>query len=93
MINSQESSLVGHWLFRGSLVVADEICLRIESLTSDYLIELASSSDGWSTLFKDPIDGRFWERTYPQSQLHGSGPPALHCVDLSINRIRYNYEA
>jgi hypothetical protein len=93
MINAHESSLVGQWLTQDSLVVADETSHRIELLTSNYLVELASSSDGWSTLFKDPVNGRLWERTYPQSQLQGGGPPALNCIEISVARTKYNREA
>ncbi len=93
MIDSQESSLIGRWLSDGSRVVADETCHRIDRLVADHLVLIGHSPDGWSTLFRDPSDGRLWERTYPDSHSHGAGPPSLCCVSLAQARAAYGYEA
>ena len=93
MIDSQESALIGQWIPDGSRVVADATCRRIESLVASHLVKVAHSADGWSALFRDPADGRLWEHTYPQSDLHGGGPPCLICVSLAQARANYGYEA
>ena len=93
MIDSRETALIGKWLADGPRVTPDATCRRIESLVAAHLDEVARSADGWSTLFRDPADGRLWERTYPQGELHGGGPPSLHCVSLSQARAAYDYEA
>jgi Immunity protein 27 len=49
-------------------VRSDSTCQRIEWLTSSYLEKIASSN--WETLFRDPDDGRYWEHTYPQGEMH-----------------------
>jgi hypothetical protein len=48
---------------RGGETVEDTICRRIRSLTESALERVASSSDGWSVLYRDPGDGRYWELT------------------------------
>ena len=56
-------------------VRGDATCQRIESLTTNDLQEVAISKQwgGWETLFRDPDDGRYWERTYPQGEMQGGG--------------------
>ena len=93
MIDRGETVLIGQWWTDGDRVVPDPICKRIELLVSNHLIELARSGDGWSTLLLDPVDGRLWERTFPQSQLHGGGPPALIHVSSEQALSSYGYEA
>ena len=68
---------------------SDAIALRIGRLTSEALILVAHSEDGWSTLYRDPVDGRYWEHTYPQSELHGGGPPRLAFIPADEAQHRY----
>lgn len=80
LIHPDETELVGHWIFEGTHCVADKTCKRIEFLVGHYLVEVARSPEELTTLFRDPMDQRLWELAYPQSALHGGGPPALRCV-------------
>ena len=89
MLSPSETVLVGRWNEVNGVVIADETCQRIDTLIKRHLVELASSSDGWSTLYQDPNDLRLWEHTYPQSQLHGGGPPSLTSVPASDAQTRY----
>jgi hypothetical protein len=93
MIDPHEHSLVGHWVVSSSGVSADQTCARIEALVSRHLLELAHAQNGWRTLYQDPRDGRLWERIFPNSDQHGCGPPALHCVSSAQARAAYGYEA
>jgi Immunity protein 27 len=60
-------------------VRGDATCERVNWLTQNWLVQVAYSreSGGWETLYRDPSDGRLWERTYPRSEMHGGGPPRL----------------
>jgi hypothetical protein len=91
MIEPGESSLVGHWVEEGGNMVADSTCLRIEVLVAKHLVRLATSPDGWATLYRDPTDGRLWERTFPFSHLHGGGPPSLVCISPAGAGQRYGH--
>lgn len=83
-ITSSETDIVGNWITVVGKVRADEACERIEWLTTHDLRRVAVSpqSGGWETLFQDPNDGRFWEKTYPQGEMHGGGPPRLTALSV-----------
>lgn len=92
-ITPNETALVGSWVADPSgTVEADEVCQRINWLTKNALEHVAFSSDCgmWETLFRDPVDGRFWERTYPQGHLHGGGPPTLKVISAEDARRKYD---
>jgi hypothetical protein len=89
-LQSKESRLLGKWKLVDGDVVPDATCQRIEELISTALIEVASSTDGWGILYIDPLDGRYWELSYPDSSLHGGGPPALTCLSVNEARRRYH---
>ncbi len=88
-IASDETTVEGRWVSETGRVVADHACKRIENLTSSYLSQTAQDGSGWFTLFRDPVDQRLWERDFPQSHLHGGGPPRLRFVLLEEVRHRY----
>ena len=84
-----ENKLEGQWLKVDAGVIADETCQRIEELISTELTKIATSEDGWDTLYVDIRDGRKWELTYPYKEWHGGGPPTLTCVSDDYARSRY----
>lgn len=77
-LRSDESDLIGQWLVVNGKVVDDSISERIKALVDQQLEKVAGG--GWETLYRDPADGRYWELTYPQGELHGGGPPRLKCL-------------
>ncbi len=90
-LTPQETDLVGHWLMKKDAVVADPACTRIEWLLANQLVQLGSDSSGWADLYRDPDDGRLWELTWPQSEMHGGGPPRL--THLPVEKARNKYGA
>lgn len=84
-----ETEIRGTWTFRNGQSEGDESCARIEALTSGHLREVTRDPSGWDILYIDPDDGRFWELIYPQSEMHGGGPPLLRC--LSKDEVREKY--
>ena len=72
-----ETEIIGKWIKRGADIVGDINCERIEILIKENLKKLGSDESGWSILYQDPNDSRYWEMTFPESQMHGGGPPAL----------------
>ncbi|HSN71721.1 MAG TPA: Imm27 family immunity protein [Steroidobacteraceae bacterium] len=59
----------------------DDPSQRIQWLIETALERITADQDGWTVLYRDPTDGRFWELSYPQSHLHGGGPPRLCLID------------
>ncbi len=72
-LEAEETDLIGNWSFEDGRVQKDEVSLRIEQLVNSYLEKIGSDESGWNVLFRDIHDGRFWELTYPNSELHGAG--------------------
>ncbi|WP_061246464.1 Imm27 family immunity protein [Leptospira interrogans] len=85
-----EKELVGSWIKKDSGIQNDEILERAIYLMQNYLIKIKADSSGWNTLYQDPVDGRYWEATYPQSDIHGSGPLTLFV--LSDNHAKKKFK-
>jgi hypothetical protein len=47
---------------------ADATAVRIEQLIAEHLVRVADRVDGWTTLFQDPTDDRFWETLLPSGR-------------------------
>ena len=72
----EKTVLEGSWLFDGIQVKPDKTCARIEGMIQQFK-RLTSRDEGWTVLYVDSLSGDFWELSYPQSNLHGGGPPRL----------------
>lgn len=88
-ISKTETVLKGRWIEKGSTVIQDDVCKRIDYLVSSVLEELGVNELNWSVLYKDPNDQRYWELTFPESSLHGGGPPELKVIDPIVAKRRY----
>jgi hypothetical protein len=90
-LQPDEWLLTGKWLIEDGRPCRDLVCERIEWLIAHYLQKVAVSpeSGAWETLYRDPDDGRYWERTYPQGYMHGGGPSQLKCVTSQEARKKY----
>jgi immunity protein 27 of polymorphic toxin system len=84
-----ETELVGQWLVKGPKITADAICARIEGLISGHLVSLGADESCWDALYRDPDTGQLWELSWPQSSLHGGGPPRLRLVLADDVRPKY----
>ena len=85
-----ETELVGKWIEVAGRVDRDETCKRIEQLVSGPLNQVGTADGGWTRLFVDESDGRYWELTYPHGDWHGGGPPTLTCVSHCYVGSKYN---
>jgi hypothetical protein len=88
-LRPNEKVLTGSWIADGGVVRADDVCRRIEWLIESQLERLATDATGWDTLYRDPRDGRLWERTYRQGEMHGGGPPQLSVVAPEVAATKY----
>lgn len=94
-LQAQETELIGKWIVGGDTQVhGDETCERIKWLVNEVLTKVGYSKayGAWETLYRDPYDGRFWVKTYPQSEMHGGGPPALKCISEEEAESKFEIE-
>lgn len=71
-------------------MVADDTCDRIEKLTSIYLLKISQDESGWERLYQDTEDKRYWELTYPHSEMHCGGP--LRLTNISNTEAHRKYK-
>ncbi len=81
-LQPHETELVGNWIADGKEIKKDDVCKRIEWLITNTLKEVGYSKEygAWEILYIDSKDGRYWVKTYPQSHMHGGGPPTLRNI-------------
>jgi len=90
-LRPEESQLVGTWISSAQGVAADATALRIEALVANQLHYVATDATGWDKLYLDLADARLWELTYPQSHLHGGGPPTLSVISAANASRKYTF--
>ena len=88
-LQPKETLLVGKWELIGGRVQKDPTEERIERLIGSSLEKVVTIAGGWQTLYRDPGDGRYWELTFPQSELHGGGPRTLRYIEQSEAKNKY----
>jgi len=90
-LRPNEHVLTGSWIQVHDTVQGDDVCKRIEWLVNTDLKRIASSPQwgDWETLFQDPSDGRYWERSYPHGDLQGGGPPQLKVMSADEAEAKY----
>jgi hypothetical protein len=89
LLRPDEHDLVGQWLDLGGRIEGDAVTDRIRVLVAEQLLRMASSADGWHTLYRDPADGRLWELTSPHSEWHGGGPTRQQVLDAALAARKY----
>ena len=89
-LRPDETELVCKWRMENGRVVGNEACDRIDELIFHYLRQVADIA-GWDFLYQDPEDGRYWELTYPHSEMQGGGPPRLDCISPADARRKYTF--
>ena len=59
-LEKNETYLKGEWITKNNEVIGDETCHRIRHLIIS-LEEISSRDGGWEILYRDNLDGRYWE--------------------------------
>lgn len=75
-LKAEEMELVGLWLDLGFRVTGNAVSDRIEWLTAIRLEKLAENGELLAELYRDPQDGRLWEKILP----FADGPPTLRLL-------------
>jgi hypothetical protein len=92
-LGKREGGIVGGWISEAGKIRADDNTLRIEWLVENCLNKTGIQDGGWTTNYQDPEDGRYWQRTYPKSYMHGGGPPMLEHITPVTKAYRQIKEA
>jgi hypothetical protein len=92
-IEPEETLIVGAWIMRDGQLTEDTEERRINALIQSELKRLASAAGGWEVLFRDPNDGRYWELSFPRSEMHGGGPKMLRLVGVTEAAQKYDIAA
>ena len=88
-LHPNETDLIGSYTLVGRVLEPDLATSRIQQLVDGYLQKLGTDATGWDKLYRDPSDGRLWELWYPESGLHGGGPPRLTNISAEAARSKY----
>jgi hypothetical protein len=91
-LQPNETELIGEWTFIDGKILGNEACNRIEYLINHILQKVGTDESGWDVLYRDPNDRRYWELTYPQSHMHGGGPPVLKRLSEEEAKAKYRQE-
>ena len=88
-IQPGESRICGEWALQDGRRLVDAATRRICELIKHELVEAGRSEDGWTILYPDRNDGRYWELSYPNSDQHGGGPPCLESLSRDVAVAKY----
>ena len=87
---ANENELIGNWVYEEGKVYGDPVTQRIEWLITNQLEKIITDISGWDVIYKDNSDDRFWELTYPSSEMQGGGPPNLICILKEKAKLKYS---
>jgi len=91
-LGRHESMLSGRWLETDEGPTPEDDCKRIAALTRNHLKASGTDLSRWSTLYRDPDDGRLWELTFANSDLPGGGPPTLRVLAPEDAAARFGHK-
>lgn len=70
------------WVKRDGDVIVEGDAAIIDEWLASRLERVADAGGGWRILYRHRESGRYWELTYPASDLHGGGPRVLSALDI-----------
>ena len=73
--------ITGEWILVDGRIQGDRNCKKIEHLLKNELSAVKADDCRWAGLYVDK-SRCYWELTYPQSHLHGGGPPQLQRLSI-----------
>lgn len=91
-LGAHETEIIGGWTYADGAVRGDAGTQRIHWLLKGQLTYLAVDGSGWQKLYVNPADGKYWELSFPQSELQGGGPPTLTRLDFVVAQQRYHLQ-
>ena len=89
-IEANEVEIKGAWKHNGAKIVEDSVSKRINWLIKNLLNKIGADPSGWISLYQDPSDKRYWELSYPQSEMEGGGAPCLTLLTKEEAESKYS---
>ena len=89
MIFSNEVRLTARRYPMQERMAFDDTGQRINRLVQHYLVKLGVEAKGGDVLFRDPMDGRYWEFICPEPGSHGDTLPELVCLTPTAAEQKY----
>lgn len=89
MYPNEKIIIAGNVVLPDGKFVSDASNLRISDLCNHYLIYLGDRAGARGTLYRDPVDGRLWERVFSHADVQGGGLDYLQVLDDLAARIEY----
>ncbi len=53
-------------------------------------IKVTTNDSGWEILYKEKSSNKYWELTYPNSEVHGGGEPLVSPVAIEDVKLKFN---
>lgn len=87
-LDANEVLLVGESM-RGK-PLPGETTKRIRYLQENLLKKISTCDGGWTILYLDESDGRYWELFYDRGDWRSEGPPSLRHIPESEAKEKYD---
>ncbi len=85
----EEKVIVSRWVFENGKIHEDFNCERVKKLIASYLELIMVAPDVWTSLYRDPEDGRLWETVYFEPGAQAGGPKSLQRIESEGIRKKY----
>jgi hypothetical protein len=92
-LTSEEKKLLGGKVSKNGNPMDDTTSMRITWLIHNNLKKITQDPSGWFVLYQDANDNRYWELSYPQSELHGGGMPMLTNISSEDAHSKYHLDS
>ncbi|MEH6347469.1 MAG: Imm27 family immunity protein [Bermanella sp.] len=53
-------------------------------------IKVTTDESGWEILYKEKSSNKYWELTYPNSEMHGGGEPLVSPVAIEDVKLKFD---
>ena len=53
-------------------------------------VKVATDDSGWEILYKEKSSNKYWELTYPNSEMHGGGEPLVTPITIEDVKLKFN---
>ena len=89
MKSEERKEFLGSWKLISGELVPDATETEIDEFLGKYLAKVATSADGWTSLYVDNSTGFYWELSFTDSSQFGGGARRLRRLDAIENPLQW----